>query len=73
MKLPDSGHVFWIVLVIGLLIVADSATSWLLYSNGYEVSKDSSKTMILVATVLVPIFSGGTLAARQARIRLAGV
>jgi len=55
MKLPDSDHIFWIILVIGVLILADSLTSWLLYSNGYEIGKDSSKTMILVLTVLVPI------------------
>ncbi len=55
MKLPESNHVFWIVIVVGLLVIADTLTSWLLYKNGYEVSKDSSKTMVLVATVLVPI------------------
>ena len=55
MKLPESNHVFWIVIVVSLLVIADTLTSWLLYKNGYEVSKDSSKTMVLVATVLVPI------------------
>lgn len=54
-KLPESNHVFWIVIVVSLLVIADTLTSWLLYKNGYEVSKDSSKTMVLVATVLVPI------------------
>jgi hypothetical protein len=55
MILPESNHVFWIIAVIGLLIFADTMTSWLLYQNGYEVGKDSSKTMILVMTVLIPI------------------
>lgn len=55
MMLPESNHVFWIIAVIGLLIMSDTLTSWLLYSNGYDLGKDSSKTMILVMTVLVPI------------------
>jgi hypothetical protein len=55
MKLPESNHVFWIVLLIALLISADTLTSWLLYANGYDLSKDPSKTMLLVLTVLVPL------------------
>jgi hypothetical protein len=55
MKLPNSDHVIWMIVIIGILIVTDTLTSWLLYNNGYDLGKDSSKTMILVLTVLIPI------------------
>jgi len=55
MKLPASNHVVWIISLIGLLIIMDTLTSWLLYNSGYDVSKDPSKTMLLVLTVLVPV------------------
>ena len=55
MKLPASNHVIWIISLIGLLIIMDTLTSWLLYNSGYDVSKDPSKTMLLVLTVLVPV------------------
>lgn len=55
MKLPASNHVVWIISLIGLLIIMDTLTSWLLYNSGYDVNKDPSKTMLLVLTVLVPV------------------
>jgi hypothetical protein len=55
MKLPESNHIVWIIVLIALLVAADTLTSWLLYSNGYDLSKDPSKTMLLVITVLVPL------------------
>lgn len=55
MKLPESNHIIWVIVLIGVLVVSDSLTSWLLYQQGYEVGKDLSKTMILVTTVLVPV------------------
>lgn len=54
MKLPESNHVVWIIAVIGLLIVSDTATSVLLYKNGYDIMKDPVKTGVIV-TVLVPL------------------
>jgi len=55
MKLPESNHIIWMLVLVGLLVVADTLTSWLLYNSGYDLVKDPSKTMILVLTVLVPI------------------
>lgn len=57
MQLPESNHVFWIVVVVSLLVMADTLTSWLLYQNGYDISKDPSKTMMLVATILIPLLA----------------
>lgn len=56
MKLPDKQHSFWIVAVIGLLVVSDTATSVLLYDNGYDTQKDPWKTTAIV-TVLLPLLA----------------
>lgn len=54
MKLPNYNHIIWVVVIIALLVLVDTLTSALLYNSGYDVSKDPSKTMTLVLTVLIP-------------------